>query len=401
MNPQYIQLMQKQSSLSAIVAKLATEGREATAEEKTNLDGLKSDIDSIRAQWETAGRDAFLAGIQKSDKRESLILKSNESFADFFKSDFPSDHAELNIGRYVRGLCTGNWRGADLERKTAMSSIADVSGGYLIPESLSTRVIDLARKRSFAFAAGVGTVPMTTSSLDIAKVTSDPTVTWTAENATITETDMTFGRVSFHANKLAAICRVSLELMEDAQNIDTLIENTLALAMATELDRSILFGNGVGKPLGVYEAAGTLALPSIGTPSNYEDFLEGVYGIRGFNYEPNAVFYSPRTAQTLAKMTTGLTDDETKLVPPVDFANLTKFVTNQVANTYGAGAESVALMGQWDQYLVALRSDIRLEISREAGTAFEKAQVLIRILWRGDGMPVQPAAFAKLTGITA
>jgi HK97 family phage major capsid protein len=398
----YTEAIALHSELTGLIAKAAAESRELTEGERNRVLEIQTKSAAIQAAAVDAseGRRAFLAGVEKSDRAGGLVLKTGESFADHFKSNQPEELQNLSLGRYVRGLATGNWRGADLEMKAAMTSVVSSAGGFLVPEVLGTRVIDLARAKSFVMQSGAGVVPMTTSSLDLARVMTDPTVAWTAENATITETDMTFGRVSFQARKMAAICRISNELLEDAMNIDAVIENSLSKVMGLELDRVCLFGTGAGQPLGVYNAAG-VSVASIGTPSSYDPFLTALYGIRANNYEANAVFYSPRTAQTLAKMVTGLASDKTKLVPPADYVNLTKYVTTQVADTYGAGAESVAVMGQWDQYLVALRADIRLEISRQAGTAFEKDQTLIRIVWRGDAMPLQTGAFCKMTGINA
>jgi HK97 family phage major capsid protein len=92
-------------------------------------------------------------------------------------------------------------------------------------------------------------------------------------------------------------------------------------------------------------------------------------------------------------MVTGLASDLTKLVPPADFANLQKYVTAQLGDT-------VAVVGDFSQYLISLRSQIRIEISREADTAFMRDQVLIKATYRGDGMPINPRAFAVLSGIS-
>jgi HK97 family phage major capsid protein len=394
------QLIQKQAELSGLVATLANEGRAANEDEKGKLQALKTDIDAIKSGWESDGRRAFLAGIERKAPREGMVLKSSESFADVFKGEYDSELEGMSLGRMVRGIATGNWKGAELELKTAMSSSA-TAGGYLIPDVLSTRVIDLARNKSFVIQAGAGTIPMTTSNLSLATVDGDPTVDWYGENATIGEASLTFGRRLFTARKMAAICRVSNELLEDAQNIDSLIQSTLANVMALELDRVSLFGNGVGEPLGVNETSGVNTSTSVGTPASYDKFVDAVYSVRAYNYEPNAVMYSPRTAQTLAKMVTGLASDKTKLVPPADFLALQKYSTNQIPNTLGGGAESVAFVGDWRQYVIGLRSDIRLEVSRVAGTAFEKDQTLIRVVWRGDGLLLQPRAFTVMSGITA
>lgn len=388
----YDQLVTKQATLTGIVAKIAAEGRAATDEEKSQLDSLKADVDAIQKSWTDNGRRAFLAGLQKPEK-SNLVLKANDSFADTFKGQYPNELEGLNLGLLVRGVVTGEWSGAELERKATLSTNLSSAGGFMLPEPLSNRVIDLARNKSYVVQAGAGTVPMTSSTLDIAKLLSDPTVAWYPENGTIAETDVTFGRASFKANKLACVVRISNELLEDAANVQTVVENSLASAIALEIDRASLLGTGAGQFLGIVNGTNVNTVTSVGTLADYDDFIDGIFAVRGYNFDPNAAMYSPVTGKKLAKMVTGLASDLTKLVPPADFANLQKYVTNQVGDT-------VAVVGQWDQYLIGLRSQIRIEISREADTAFMKDQSLIRAVWRGDGMPINGRAFAVLSGIS-
>ena len=391
-----------QSELTGIIAKAATEGRELSDNEKSRVAEIqtKAAEHAAAAVDHSEGRRAFLAGVEP-ERKDALVIKSKDRLADHFKSALPDEFQHLSLGRYVRGVATGNWAGSPLELKAAMSSVA-TAGGFLIPDVLSARVLDLARNRALTLQAGVGTVPMTAATMYMAKVTEDPTVAWTAENATIDETDLTFTRLQFDAHKMAAIVRISNELLEDAPNVDQIVEQTLGSAMALELDRCILTGDGVAKPKGIFSTPGVEALTSIGTPTSYDKWLDAIYAIRGNNYEPSGIFFSPRTAKTLAKLTTGLTSDKTKLLAPADYSALPKYITKQVSDTLGAGSnESASIVGDFSQYLVALRSDVRLEISREAGTAFEKDQTLIRIVWRGDGMAVQAKAFAVMSGILA
>lgn len=388
----YDQLVTKQATLTGIVAKIAAEGRVATDEEKSQLDTLKADVDAIQKSWTDNGRRAFLAGLQKPEK-SNLVLKANESFADTFKNQYPSELEGLNLGLLVRGVVTGEWSGAELERKATLSTNLSSAGGFLIPEPLSNRVIDLARNRSYVVAAGAGTVPMTSSTLDIARLLSDPTVSWYPENGTIAETDVTFGRASFKANRMACIVRISNDLLEDAANVQTIVENAIASAIALELDRTAIVGTGAGQPLGIVNGTNINTVTSVGTLADYDDFIDAVFACKTYNYNPSAALYSPATGKKLAKLVTGLASDLTKLVPPKDFADLSKFVTNQVGDT-------VAIVGDFSQYLIGLRSQIRIEVSREADTAFMKDQSLIRAVWRGDGMPINGRAFAVLSGIS-
>lgn len=398
----YETLTVKQGELTGIIAKLAAEGRGPTDEEKSRIDAIKAEVDALNADFASKGRKAFLDSVDHTRKHdgEAVVLKADQTFAEHFKATYTAEEQNLNLGRLLKGVVLGDWNGAELERKAMLTSVPS-AGGFLIPSVLSNRIIDLARNQSVLVAAGAGTVPMTSSTLDMARVVSDPSVAWYAENGTIAETDMTFGRMQFSAKKMACVARISNELLEDAANSQSIIESAIGAVMALELDRTGLFGTGVGQPLGIANTASLgSSQASIGTLADYDAFLTAIFEIMGYNFKPTAAIYSPRTAMKLAKLQTGIASDETKLIPPDDFKALTKFVSSQVPNTLGGGSDSSAFVGDFSQYLFALRSDIRLEVSREADTAFMKDQTLIRAVWRGDGQVAQSRAFGLLSGIS-
>jgi len=58
------------------------------------------------------------------------------------------------------------------------------------------------------------------------------------------------------------------------------------------------------------------------------------------------------------------------------------------------------LIGDLSQLLVAIRTQAHIEVTREAASAFEKHQVLIKITLRFDSNLARGGAFHRLTGIT-
>jgi HK97 family phage major capsid protein len=90
-------------------------------------------------------------------------------------------------------------------------------------------VIDLARNRTVVFRAGAQTVPMTSQTLALARLTSEGTPAWKTENAAITAADMVFERVTFTARTLVRLITLSVELFEDA---DPSSEDVIARAFA-------------------------------------------------------------------------------------------------------------------------------------------------------------------------
>lgn len=400
----YEQVVTKHLELTGLVSSIASEGRTPTDQEKQRIETLRGEVETIQKSWESDGRAAFLASLQTNQPKATsgpLVLKAEQRFADVVKSQYPAEWQNLSLGRFLKGYVTGDWAGAELEMK-AMASTPASAGGVLIPAVLGARVIDLARNVAVLTRAGAQVVPMTSNNLKLARQTADAAVGWYGEGADISETDATFDSVDFATKKMACLVRVSNELIEDAANFETVLEAAIAAAMAAELDRAGIEGTGASnQPKGIINWAGINAVSAIGTPTNYDKFLDGLFAVRSQNFTPNAMVAATRTYQRLGKLKTGITNDNTPLPIPADFAALQKFETNAIPINLGAGTnESYAVIGQFNELLIGLRTEIMLEVSREAGTAFGKDQTLIRARWRGDVQLAHPKAFAHLSGIT-
>ncbi len=412
MTNQYDQIVEKQAVLTALVAKLASENRGPNDAEKAQLDTLKTEVEAIKSQWESEGRKRFLESLQPPKPAAGpMILKADQKYADVVKGSYPSEFDNLSLGRLLRGYVGMNWDGAELEQK-AMASSPTTAGGILIPTPLSARVIDRARNLAAVMRAGAVTVPMTSATLTMARLTTDPTAAWTDEAGAIATSDGVFDSVVFTARKLAALLVINNELLEDGQNVDGVIEEAVAQALAGKLDYTCMLGGGVApEPAGISTQANILTEAAVGSPADFDKFLSALYKVKAANFEPNAVIYASRTAESLAKLKTGATvTDKTPLVQPADWAGITKYVSNQLPINLGGGAnESVAFVGQWNQLAVGVRKNLTIEVAREgaydiAGTvysAFQKDQTLIRATLRADVQLFHPAAFCYMSGILA
>jgi HK97 family phage major capsid protein len=283
--------------------------------------------------------------------------------------------------------------------------------GILIPTPLSARVLDRARNLAAVMRAGAVTVPMSTATLKLARLTTDPTAAWTAEAGAIAASDAVFDSVTFTARKLAALLVINNELLDDSDpSIDSVIEQAVAQAIAQKIDYTALLGSGTPpEPAGIVNQSNILTETAVGTPADFDKFLSALYKVKAANFEPNAVIYAPRTAQKLATLKTGLTGDKTPLAMPADWAAISKFTTNQVPINAGTGAQSYGFVAQWDQLGIGLRKNITIEVAREgaydiSGTvysAFQKDQTLIRAIVRCDVQLFHPAAFCLMSAIDA
>jgi len=313
------------------------------------------------------------------------------------------DQQGLDLGRFLKGVTTGNWDGAEREQRT-MATGTDSLGGYLLPSPMSSRIIELARNKSVLSKAGVLTLPMDTSTLKLAKITQDATGYWRGENAAITQSDMGFGALNLSCKVLAALCKVSIELIEDTPNVGQLIEDSIGSALALELDRVGLFGIGAGaEPLGLFNTSG-ISTESMGTNgaaiTNLNKFSNACTTLMTSNAEPKVAIYAPRTAGVIDLLVDG---NGQPLIPPESVRNLTKLVSNQVPidQTHGSATDaSCAFVGDFSNLCIGMRKQVIIEATRVGDTdTFSKMQVLIRGYLRSDIGVLRADHFDVITGI--
>ncbi|MEN6486355.1 MAG: phage major capsid protein [Syntrophobacteraceae bacterium] len=337
---------------------------------------------------------------------EIRLLKREDSIADHVREELPDGikPEELSLGRMIRGFVTGEWHGAEAERRSVMEIGDSTLGGYLVPAPLSARIIDLARNKSVIMAAGSLTVPMTASTLTLAKITQDVTGYWRGENAAITESGLTFGQVTLTSKVLAALCRLSIELMEDAANIGQLAEDAIASALALELDRVCLVGSGSGaEPEGLFSYTGVqeISLGDNGAAlSGYDSFSNAAQKLLEVNATPGAIVFAPRTWGEIDRMKDGV---GLPLQPPESYRSVPKLVSNQIPTdqTHGnVSTASCAFIGDWPNMLVGMRTSLVIEASRVADAdTFSKMQVLIRGYLRADMQLARADHFTRIKGI--
>ena len=126
---------------------------------------------------------------------------------------------------------------------------------------------------------------MTTATLRYARLTADPAANWTAEAANVSPTQGTFDSVLFTAHKLAAIVVSIMSFLEDAANVDQVLQMSIAKSLALALDSAALYGSGTPPtPQGLHGVVTTVAAG--GTPANYDKLLSAIADVRAANFEP-------------------------------------------------------------------------------------------------------------------
>jgi len=315
------------------------------------------------------------------------------------------EERSLDFGRYIRGVSSGDWKGADPERR-AMAEGTMATGGFMVPTLLSTQIIDLARNKAQVLRAGASVFPMENSQVNVARWSVDPVPAWHGENTLITNTDAAVQQVILRAQSLAVLTTVSRELVEDTDeatgaSVTDALKAAFASQMALSLDTAALYGTGAPPmPLGIKNTAGVTVVPMAtngAAPTNYDWLINAVGTLRGFNEEPNAVIYSPRTEQELAT----LKDTQGRyLDPPVALATIPTYTTNQIGNAFTVGTgttTSDAFIGDWSQLYVGMRTEFQIQVLAERYVEFGQIGFLGWL--RADIAVARPKAFVVETGL--
>lgn len=317
--------------------------------------------------------------LRDSEGREVRLYLPNERI-----SDSVSDDGNMTWTSMVEMLVLGNQR--DYEGQDTVTGSA-----LVLPPRLEAQLIDAARPFSQVVTAGARTVYFDAPSMVIPQVAEYPTVMWKAENAAITPSNPTFQPVTLSPKTCTVLTQVSVELVEDS-DIGSAVMTVFGKALAEEIDRVALFGAGTAvEPEGLSENDGIQDLAISGVLTGYRDFAWASQLVAEANGKANAAILSPNAAGQLDRLSDGVT--ENPLVMP-DSCKALKWLTTSKTDD---GGTSTAFVGDFTKLLIGIRSQTRLEASRDAG--FETLSVWLRGYVRMDVAVVEPPHFVMLSDI--
>jgi HK97 family phage major capsid protein/HK97 family phage prohead protease len=319
---------------------------------------------------------------------ETRVLKPGDSVRAWTeRARGKDDYARLTLGAFLRAAVCGPR--TDVERR-ALAEGSDATGGFTVPEITASAFIDRMRAATVCVRAGARTVPLTSDKTTIARLASDVTTAWRNENAEVVASDPTFEGVVFTPRSLAALVRVSRELLEDSLNIESMLERSFAAAFALEVDRVALRGSGTApEPRGITNTTGVNSVAGGGALTNYDKVLDAVGAILADNGPvPSAVVMPPGVYVGTAKMKESTTN--APLARPPIVSDMTFYPTSSLTD--------VVVLGGFDQLLLGVRSSLRVEVLRERYAEFVQYGFLGHL--RMDVALEHPEAFAQITAVT-
>jgi len=283
-------------------------------------------------------------------------------------------------------------------------------GGVLVPTEFNNEVIKLLYSESIIFKIA-RVIPMSTWKRTFPIQSGGVTCYWPGEAQTKTASNPTFTTSLTQTAKVCAcIIKSSDELLRDsAINLTQFLAEIVVNAMAQEFDKLAFVGDvsGLTDPFnGVLYASGAHVATMAGASMDYDDIIELYYTLTA-PYRKNAIFVIP---SVIEKQMIKLKDkngnyiwNKPEMGKPATINNRPYEVSDNMLATYGTGAQSPILFGDFKQFLyVSPRDSMAVKLSQDAydagdtTNAFLQDQTWLRFT-RGISIDVaRGASFAYL-----
>lgn len=299
----------------------------------------------------------------------------------------------------------------------ALSAGQGSGGGFLVPEDLSSEVIELLRPRSAVRAMNPRVMRPTSGSMSFPKITSGVTASYVGENEVITQTEPTFGTVELVARKLAALTPISRDLLMYAEpDALAVVRDEMVAEIAETEDANLLRGDGTGgAPRGLRflaQSANVSSSNGTGSTAVEADMTDLLEDLEGNNVRMERPFFlmssrSKNFLLTLRDANGSLIYPELRNTTPT-ILTVPVIVSNSIPNTLGAGSDSEIYLVDAEKILFGEVETVEVSTSAEGSytvngslrSAFERDQQLIRAVLRHDIQTMHPEAIAVKTGIS-
>lgn len=324
-----------------------------------------------------------------------------------------------NIGDFARTVWHRNPRpderlGEVRKVMDAYSAVDPAAGGFLIPETMRSEIMQLAletsivRSRATVITMSTPTqvMPFVDSTTNVGSVFGGMVFYWTEESSAPTITQAKFGRVKLEANKLMGLAAVPNELWADAPALSSWLRQAMPLGIAFYEDSAFLTGNGAGQPLGVLtsdalvvvdkdtgQEADTITVNNV--LNMYSRMLPSSMG-RGVWIANQTTF---KELMTLS-ISVGVGGAPVSLVnvnagPPMTMLGQPLIFTEKVPTL---GDQGDICFVDLTYYLIGDRQAVSVETSEHR--YFDADQTALKVIERVDGRPWVQSAFTPLNGLT-
>lgn len=178
----------------------------------------------------------------------------------------------------------------------------DADGGYLVPEEYDRRLIDTLSEENIM--RSLATTITTSGEHKINIAATKPAAAWIEEGGSLTFGDAAFSQILLDAHKLHVAIKVTEELLYDnAFGLENYILTQFGKALANAEEDVFLNGDGTGKPLGLFAAAGGGTIAQTLTAAiKSDDVLDLVYALKRPYRKSASFIMNDQTLSSLRKL---------------------------------------------------------------------------------------------------
>lgn len=267
-----------QKSIDEILSVVEKEDRPLTDEEKATLKGHEDSRDAAKAEidernavalarkrqqdakaWATSpqGRVSQIGTPPQEEAKTPAFISrkwmSGGSLVSFLGDDAQDQAyyagkfyaASLFKSRKAAEWCSSHGMPLEWDTESLVATEgSNVKGGYLVPAFLDSAIVRL-RETYGVLRQNADVVPMSTETYQVPRETGDVTAYFVGEGDEITASDSAYDAITLTARKIAALCKVSSELAEDAMvSMADRITRSIAYAFAKKEDDCGFLGTG-------------------------------------------------------------------------------------------------------------------------------------------------------------
>lgn len=409
MNPKILELRKQANDL--LTKAKALEGPEMSGEDLTKANGYLDDAQNLLDQ--AKGLEEYAA--KRDAATKSLERRLELADRNGIRGQAAEDAVEAEFKAVAEFLKAGGDRGRmSEESRKALSESSGPNGGFWVGKETSNEVITAIREDLAVLR--IARVYQTSSpEFEIPAAAITMTNNWVADNESSTDTDPTgvAGMVSIKPKTLISSLPMPRSLMQDAlPQIIAWLKEEIPYQMKLEWEKRFIYGNGVGKPLGILN--GGLTGVDIGTATSTVIVPADIRGLPHqlpMQYQAGCSWFMPRA--TFAKIDLLRTNDggsdtgrfmwEPDLTLPsgkrlcgfpVDATEQWPAIENAGG---GADGDALLLFGNFRRgYSVVIRDDVSLDIITGDWILRKKNQDGLICISRVDGGVTDAASILRL-----
>ena len=413
------------------LAKLEGDGIALSVEQQTEFADLSSRFDALSTQIERAESAERMAAAAATSVDPAPATVANGAVAGVPAQPRVPEVKGAKMARMVRALAAARGdaqlasklaieRGFGEEVAMSLNTLTSSAGGVLIPENLSSEVIELLRPKSVVRKLGARTLPISNGNITIPRLKGGAVVGYIGADTDMPVTEQQFDDLQLTAKKMAALVPIANDLLKYAgvnPNVDQIVVSDLTAAIGAREDKAFIRDDGTANtPKGLrFWALASNLIPASdgGTLQKVEtDLNKAILALENAdaNLTTPGWIMAPRVFRFLEGMRDG---NGNKVYPELAQAMLKGYPvgkTTQIPiNLNKGGNQSEIYFTDFGDMFIGEEETLEIDYSKEATykdndgnvvSAFQRDQTLIRVIAKNDFGPRHVESIAILTGVT-